>query len=195
MSTRGAYGFRIDGRDKVTYNHRDSYPSELGVGVLAFIKRNTIEHLRLIALGLRMVDSDDRPTPADVQKYSSLLNAHVGIQDGSPDWYSLIREAQGNFEALENGLDVMIDNQNFLEDSLFCKWAYIINLDTLTLEVYEGSNYDQFAPGRYSDFSNTTNPDYFGVALVKEIALSRIQHGHLDILTTKLVQELESEQV
>ncbi len=26
MGTRGAYGVRIDGQDKIAYNHSDSYP-------------------------------------------------------------------------------------------------------------------------------------------------------------------------
>jgi len=30
MGTRGAYGFRKNGIDKVTYNHFDSYPEQLG---------------------------------------------------------------------------------------------------------------------------------------------------------------------
>lgn len=32
--TRGAVGFRVDGVDKVTYNHSDSYPGGLGAAVL-----------------------------------------------------------------------------------------------------------------------------------------------------------------
>jgi hypothetical protein len=32
----------------------------------------------------------------------------------------------------------MIDSKGFLSDSLFCEWAYIINLDKEVLEVYEG---------------------------------------------------------
>ena len=30
MGTRGAYGFRINDKDKVTYNHFDSYPDGFG---------------------------------------------------------------------------------------------------------------------------------------------------------------------
>jgi hypothetical protein len=32
------------------------------------------------------------------------------------------------------------DETNFAGDSLFCEWAYLINLDTNELEVYEGFN-------------------------------------------------------
>ena len=38
MGTRGLYGFRKNGVDKVTYNHWDSYPDGLGKQILRFIK-------------------------------------------------------------------------------------------------------------------------------------------------------------
>ena len=34
MSTRGTFGFRLDGVDRISYNHSDSYPSYLGVRML-----------------------------------------------------------------------------------------------------------------------------------------------------------------
>ena len=34
MGTRGVIGFRIDDKDKVMYNHMDSYPEYLGVKIL-----------------------------------------------------------------------------------------------------------------------------------------------------------------
>lgn len=36
MGTRGLYGIRKDGVDKVTYNHFDSYPEYLGKNMLKF---------------------------------------------------------------------------------------------------------------------------------------------------------------
>jgi hypothetical protein len=31
----------------------------------------------------------------------------------------------------------MINGNSFIEDTLFCEWYYIINLDTLRFEVFE----------------------------------------------------------
>ena len=185
MSTNGAYGFRINGQDKVTYNHGDSYPSGLGTNVIQFIKRNTIEHLKLIALGLRMVDEDSWPSTDELEKFQAFRNENVT----SRGWYQLLRYAQGDFEALENGLDVMIDRADFLSDSLFCEWAYIINLDDAALEIYKGFNKDRSAPGRYAITGHDDDSGYAGVALVKTIPLSEIQEAHLDIFVTKLVAE------
>ena len=40
MGTRGLYGFRKNGVDKVTYNHYDSYPEYLGRNILEFIRNH-----------------------------------------------------------------------------------------------------------------------------------------------------------
>ena len=37
MSTRGIYGFRKNGEDKLTYNHYDSYFSYLGENIINFV--------------------------------------------------------------------------------------------------------------------------------------------------------------
>ena len=54
------------------------------------------------------------------------------------DWYCLLRHAQGDLNVYKNGLRYMIDNHDFIKDSLFCEYAYIINLDTKRLEFYVG---------------------------------------------------------
>ncbi len=55
MGTRGAVGFVLDEKEKITYNHFDSYPSGLGCDVLNYL--NSIkdfnklnEHVRNIRL-------------------------------------------------------------------------------------------------------------------------------------------------
>ena len=37
MGTRGLWGFRKDGKDKLTYNHFDSYPDCLGHTIVEFL--------------------------------------------------------------------------------------------------------------------------------------------------------------
>lgn len=59
MSTRGTYGVRIDGVDKLGYNHHDSYPSYLGANMLEAI-RSLVGDIRLLqknARNLQVVDN------------------------------------------------------------------------------------------------------------------------------------------
>ncbi len=47
-------------------------------------------------------------------------------------------QAQGNLKAFNYGVRHIIDSQDFIQDSLFCEWGYVINLDDRTVEVYTG---------------------------------------------------------
>lgn len=175
MGTRGAYGFRIDGQDKVTYNHFDSYPSVLGTSVLEFARNNSHDNLVAIAKRIRLLSDTSSPTEEEMKKYGHFFNADVGNRTKT-EWYCLLRECQGTLEVYENpDFDVMIDSQSFLTDSLFCEWAYIINLDEGLLEVYQGFNENGSAGGRYA-----ASGSFGGYAGVKLIATY-----HLDNLPTR----------
>ncbi len=172
MGTRGAVGFRIDGQDKVTYNHFDSYPSGLGVEVLQNIHNLNVDDLKEAARHIQLIDGQTKPT-AD-QKKRFLAFADVGVGEQSlDDWYCLLRNAQGTLQPYTEGLDVMIDSHGFLLDSLFCEYAYIVNFDDNVLEVYKGFNKDPKAGGRYAP--QIHRGGYYGVSLIKTIPLDEIR--------------------
>jgi len=143
MGTRGAVGFKVDDKYFVTYNHYDSYPDGLGVEVVDFCyKVEDWDQLKENIRKIELVKEDDCPTKEQIKECKKSTNLNVGDQS-TTDWYCLLRGAQGveGFEAIYNsGLKYMIDNFEFLKDSLFCEYAYIINLDTMKLEFYQGFN-------------------------------------------------------
>ena len=100
-----------------------------------------------------------------------------GVSERRPeDWYCLLRGSQGEPKAyLGDGLRYMIDNHTLLESSLFCEWAYIINLDTKMLEVYKGYNKSPDAPGRYARKRVKDDSECWGVALIDEVPIELIQ--------------------
>ncbi len=181
MSTRGAWGFRKDGVDKVTYNHSDSYPEWLGLRMAEFLKTVTVKQLLKIADGITMVDSQSTPTQEQIdivtKKFPLMANLGVGNQRVD-DWYCLLRSIQQDFEMYKQGFPFMIDSSGFLTDSLFCEYAYIINLDDNVLEFHVGFNHNPKASGRYA--SQCGDPDsgcggkpYYGVALLGTYSLSQ----------------------
>jgi hypothetical protein len=191
MGTRGAFGFRIDGVDKLSYNHFDSYPNGLGQSIIDQIKEvlattklgEMIENVRQI----RQIDEDTEPTQEERERYAALTDG--GVSTGS-DWYAVLRNAQGRVDMLLDGsLDVMTNGNNFVVDSLFCEYAYILDLDTAAdrfcLEFYTGFNKDPEAPGRYAALRDG---DYQGVALAAEIPLDRLH----TVPTETLVAELDA---
>ncbi len=148
MGTRGAYGFRLNGRDIVTYNHFDSYPSNLGVNILRELHKSDLDTLNRVARTIKLIPETEED-------------------------YWRLRDYQGKLDALLDGtINEMIDSADFLADSLFCEWAYIINLDENVFEVYKGYNKNPGAPGRYAHLRS--DKEYYGVALVATYPLDNL---------------------
>lgn len=186
MGTRGVLGFRQNGKDKLTYSHFDSYPSWLGNivndslrEVLTDRKRG-IKWLEKKVASLKMVEEEIPPTEAQIAKLCKYLNLNVSTES-KKDWYCLLRDTQGDFvEILNAGL--AIDYSDFILDSLFCEWGYIINLDTKKLEVYKGFQKTTHQKGRYGSsgtvFENQTvmiGEQYYPCALVMEIPFKNLR--------------------
>ncbi len=179
MGTRGAMGFRLQGVDTLTYNHFDSYPEGLGADMVTFVRANggDIPDLREKVGALRVVDMNDTPDAELVAKARELDLMDLGVGNQSEtDMYCVLRKAQGDLGAYL-AVGVIPDGSEFIRDSLFCEYAYIVNLDDETLEFYRGFNQDPNAPGRYAAAQRDrefSGDDYFGVQLVGTLPIADI---------------------
>ncbi len=185
MGTRGAYGFRIDGKDKVTYNHFDSYPDHLGRSLMDYIASTPLEMMKEVAAAIILVDPDSKPEPELITKYKIYSDLNVSTRQYD-EWYCLLRKTQGDLFPYNNSLRHMADYQAFLSDSLFCEWAYIINLDNQLFETYRGLNRNSSASGRYASHQTDDNDDFKGVALILETPLIDVKAETIDDLVATL---------
>lgn len=180
MGTRGCYGIRVGQQDKVTYCHMDSYPSYLGINVMSFINETPDAELQEIADRIELVNEDSKPSPKQIKQYREHADLNVASQS-LKDWYCLLRDTQGDLSPYRNGLRHMIDSHEFLKDSLFCEWAYILNVDEGTLEIYRGFNKRKYVRdgGRYARYSlddnATSGKRYYGVTLLATLKFSDIR--------------------
>lgn len=154
MGTRGLLGFVIDGQLKAAYNHFDSYPGGLGLGVLEFARQVTTTgaataHAERVR-SLRVVSDETPVTAEDVEKLRQWTNGNVGGSVGDlPSWYQLLRETQGDPEAILSA-GYLEDAASFAEDSLFCEWGYVLDFDRCVLEVYQGFQQQPPTEGRWA---------------------------------------------
>ena len=198
MGTRGAVGFHKDGVDKITYNHFDSYPSNLGLGVIEFIQDTPTDELNEIFDRIVLVrdtyDTDGgviptgvnilagtQPTPEQIAEVKSVLEdrgnpvGRINVSTGQDEeWYFLLREAQGDLDAYKNGLRYMIDNAGFMTDSLFNEWSYILNLDTEKLEIYKGFNSEGPQEGNRYEV-NEPHDEYYAVRLLVTFSFDKLR--------------------
>lgn len=188
MSTRGVCGFHKNGTDKITYNHSDSYPRELGNGVKKFISNHSIQELNYIFDKIILVDRHSKPSDDQINECKRYLDLGVSEQT-EDDWYCLLRLSQGDLETYAKGLRYMIDDSNFIKESLFCEWGWIINLDKNVLEIYKGfqscPNYNRyFTPIPTND--GGSGSFFYNCQLIKEVPLSEVNSFDINAFKSEI---------
>ena len=204
MGTRGALGFRIDGKDKIAYDHFDSYPSGLGAAVAKFLvkaasTRAGLARLQAKARLLQAIPKDSKPTPEDIKRCAKYTDLGVSNQS-TDDWYCLLRNAQGNPAAMLQ-VQKYEDSASFMLDSLFCEYAYIINLDENVLEFYVGFRHMPHDLGRYSKDMTSVNEQkaeknetiYYPMALARTFRLNRIPKNIIKMMEKAEIDVAEPE--
>lgn len=169
MGTRGLIGFAAEGKARMAYNHWDSYPSGLGLTALS-IARDPAKLARLRDIDWRKVKSVDESAEPDEAEFDRLkaLGHWQNVSSGR-DYYALFRDLQGDpLALLECGY--WFEGVEFAADSLFCEWAYVIDLDANALEVYEGFQKEPHAEGRFASMKPGTD-GYYPVKLVGSVPL------------------------
>jgi hypothetical protein len=192
MGTRGTTGIIINNIPKLTFNNFDSYPSGLGNSVIEFIKfvnkeENGWEILKknadkVVELDGNELDSSKEEDRIIIEKYKKY--ADLGVSNKRyEDLYCLFRKIQGIewlYEIFKGELEHYVFNNNFIKDSLYCEYAYIINLDTMKLEFYDGF---QKKPQKGNRFGEIAEKEYFPCRLVSVFNLNGI--------STKVIKKME----
>jgi len=169
MGTRSSIGIHIDGKDKLTYNQYDGYPTGMGVKVytqvVGLLNEIGWDGITKLAKKMKLVQSDANYSPAQKKKYGKYWEQ---VSTGK-DMYSLLRGLQGELaEMLKVG--IMTEHNTFIHDSLFCEWAYILNVDEKTFEIYAGFQQVKHKSGRYKDIPQDRG--YYACKLIHTIDLS-----------------------
>ena len=150
MGPRGTWGFVLDGEEKLTYNHYDSYLDGLGESLLtawrAYSESKSLDEVKEKVRKLRLVDPNSRPDDIDESEFQDLKDDAVSSGE---DYYALLRKIQGDLAAtLDAG--IMVDGNDFAFDSLFCEYGYVFDLDSGKFEIYKGFQDQPHERGRFA---------------------------------------------
>ena len=175
MGTRGTLGIRKNKKDFLMYNHYDSYPESLGQEVVDFVKGvKDFDGLAVKTAKLKAVDGDKKIPLKWEKKYRKF---HQEVSSGD-DWYSFLRDLQGVdfFKALlKDEIEHIILGNDFIKDSLFCEYGYIINLDTNKLEFWVGFQDKPQKGNRYGVKPESgSDNEYYPCKKVGECPLDKI---------------------
>ena len=84
----------------------------------------------------------------------------------------------GILEIVANASDdiKLIDDSDFVQDSLFCEWAYVIDFDKNTFEVYQGFNETPLEPSDrfYSAEQDADENGLYPIKLCQSFDLSNL---------------------
>lgn len=146
MGTRGLTCVVLGGEFKVAqYGQWDHYPGGQGSTIAHFFYCVKLDKFKEAVAKCRFISAEE-----------SNKKMEAFVPDMSPDgWLNmdqaakldrylpeLMRNAGAkilNLILLENKHELQ-DNREFAAESLYCEWAYVIDLDTEMIEVYRGFN-------------------------------------------------------
>lgn len=142
MPTHGLYGFRMNDTNKFTFCHTGAELTNLCASILKFIKRTSDEDLKAFFNQIKMVQDNQTPTDTeftDIRKTRMLKKVTANMK-----WSDILIQEEGNFDAYSEYIKnkttcYMTDDERLLDNANLIVYAYIINLDNLTLEIYKGN--------------------------------------------------------
>lgn len=138
MGTRGLLAFHVDGQTKASYMHWGAHPGDVGLTVLQYLRGTPLDEMTAQVRALRVVSNDVPPTQEQAAALAQYADRSVGVP-GELGWYQLLRATQGN-PAITLEAGYIEDSFDFGQDSLFCEWAFVVDLDAGNLDAYEGFN-------------------------------------------------------
>lgn len=176
MGTRNLTAVYVNGEYKIAqYGQWDGYPEGQGMTALSFART--------------IVDTDARAAFAEkvrkcrwiTEEEVERRNAKIGsgeVKDWTKVWPELSRDTCANILemvsksndglALRNALD-------FAADSLFCEWAWLIDMDAGTFEGYKGFNTTPLTEeDRFYFLRDQEENGYNGVKLAAKWSLNEL---------------------
>ncbi len=152
MGTRHLIEVVHNGEIKVAqYGQWDGYPDGQGVDILSFFRSHRLDRFA------EMVDKCRFVTQETIRQYYVDAGDSPDNKSGFIDWKvaekfkemhpSLSRDAGADVLTMiiesENGVDLS-DSRDFANDTLFCEFAYVINLDENKLYCYKTGKTELF---------------------------------------------------
>ena len=184
MGTRNLTMVISNGETKVAqYGQWDGYPSGNGLIVLEFLHSN-LSNLDDFKKTLNKVFFTNGNKEKEIKNFCESIGAKDGWMTGDQsklyqEKYPYLTRDNGAkiLEMIRDGEEDEIwitDSTDFAGDSLFCEWAYLIDLDKNVLEVYEGFNQKPLTiEDRFFHLTDKES-EYHPIKLVKSYQLNNL---------------------
>lgn len=179
------------------YGQWDGYPEGQGLTILSFLQEKAnVEKLKEILPKIRFENEQDIKEKLEFAKSIGAREGWVSMEQSElyDKRYPLDSRNHGG-AILEKLLEhenqpeiVLVDAEKFASDSLFCEWAYVVDLDNNILEVHKGFNKSKLT--QKDRFHNLNNPknQYRPIRIIKTFSLQKLPDAE------KFISECNKEQ-
>lgn len=191
MGTRHLISVVLDGEYKIAqYGQWDGYPSGQGQAIVDFLLDNfDREAFKRQLAKCRFLDREGKDK-AFVESYSANAPEWSSEPDKRTDeqkrwWKTYMSRDLGAsiLKAVAESQDdeiLLDDHSSFAGESLFCEWAYVIDLDKDVLEVYEGFQKQSVPAGERFAEMKPRDGDYYQVKHLKTFPIAELTAESMD---------------
>ena len=184
MGTRNLTMVYFNGEYKIAqYGQWDGHINYTGVEILNFLKKYNIEYFKEKLNNCTLINKEKynslwREFGVDLEK-NSLVEIEK-MEQFTVKYPSLSRDT--GWAILEKIIESDADNPVLLQkdvefavDSLFCEYAYVIDLDKNTCEIYTGFNQKRLAESdRFFFLQKESDNKYYPIKLLKSYSLAEL---------------------
>lgn len=195
MGTRNLTMVLLNNEIKLAqYCQWDGYLEGQGQEIVKFLKQENLDLEKFKKNIMRCKDISEKEHRALWKELGADDSGFVSIEQSEKfkKKYPLLHRDAGS-EALqiindsEGEGDIHISLlSDFIVDSLFCEWAYLIDLDNNNLEIYRGFQKEPLKEGeRFYHLNEKSNGEYYPCSMVAKYSFSE--------LTLETLPELDKE--
>jgi len=127
------------------YGQWDGYPEGQGKTILEFLQKCDLNKFKEQVNKLRWItdqETEEVEKNPDWDEEYPYLSRNAGgqilgaIHEGKIE----VNAGLGSKKIVDCEVKFLVNSEGFAADSLFCEWAYVVDLDKNTFEVYSGFN-------------------------------------------------------
>ena len=175
MGTRNLTIVHKNGEYKVAqYGQWDGYPEGLGVTLLNFLKGINMNAFKNVIDDVSFYTQEELE---NIDKQIDEARKNIPNFEWQRHYPHLSRDCGGEIltHIAFRGVTKVKNSINFAADSLFCEWAYVIDLDTNKFEVYKGFNKEKLSSDeRFYYLEEKSEGNYHPIKFIKAYDINNL---------------------
>lgn len=186
MLAEGFWGIRYRKVDKITIIE-NSVPEIIGDKISKFCKIHKYQYeLENLYNRITLVDPLDDCEQEEIEKVRNIIPNAKGKY-----WGDVLAQTKSDFFFFADGLKYMANYEYLLYNSHEVEYGYIINVDTMKLEIWKGK---QTIPQKTNRYGNKKHNGFYPCRMICQYSWNKITDGLVDYRDIELVyKEIERE--